>query len=212
MQIEEYKKIRKTGKELALKIFKTHNTNQLNYAAKKLNLWSEKPQTLIFDSETDVDILTDFLIYCKGKKGEIVLDDFYESDVQLSDEEEDFLDGMINNYTSLFVLKETDAEKGIIILEDVLSKNSAEYTLIDINLSQTGNINMMFYTRILPVNNVYITSGVSFYFSNIFKDKIINDIRSFRFKKRRRLNPTDLFLLCYQKSRQYGQSIQTADV
>jgi len=212
MTIEEYINLREAGKQVTSKMFTTTKREQILYAAKKLDFLDEEDkQKIVMEDDSDFDVLTDYVIYSKGKKGECVLDDFYESDIELTDEEEDYLDGMINNYASLFVVKETEPENSIVVLMDVLAEGTKEYRLMDINLSETASLNMLFFTRLLELDDAYITSGVSFYFEESYKLKVINDIKSFKFRKRRKLTNNDLFLLCLKKSKQYGGNIATID-
>ena len=63
MKVENYKAIRQAGKELITKLFKfaIENKDELNYAAKLLGCWNGN--MLVFDSDEEIDTLTEFLIF-----------------------------------------------------------------------------------------------------------------------------------------------------
>lgn len=209
MKVEDYKAIRQTGKELTTKIFKfeTVNKDGLNYAAKLLGYWNENK--LIFDSEEEFDMLTEFLIFEKFKKNTNVVQRFYNSDPELTDLEKENMNGLLNFHASLFEVKSVDSNMNTIVLVDLLDPNRKEFTLMDIGLSHTSAAGLIFYTRLLPVQDVYMTSGVSFGFENNFKDKLLGIISLASFKKRNKLTTTELFVLMHKRYHQFGMNIKT---
>ncbi len=115
----------------------------------------------VFEKEEDGDALSDYLIYEKDKKGQRLIDQFYDSDIELTDDEEEFLEGQINNYPSLFEVVKTDSLSHTVLLKDILNKDMPEVTMFDVGVASTGMTGFIFYTRLLPIQDVYISSGVS---------------------------------------------------
>ena len=69
MEVKDYRAIRQTGKDLTSKIFKfaiDNNKEDLTYAAKLLGFWND--YKLVFDSDEEFDVLTEFLIFEKFKQ------------------------------------------------------------------------------------------------------------------------------------------------
>ncbi len=85
-----------------------------------------------------------------------MIDLFYDGIGELSDEEEDFLEGQINNYPSLFEIIKADSSSHTVLLKDLLSNEMPEITMFDIGISSTGIEGFMFYTRLIPIQDVYI--------------------------------------------------------
>ena len=212
MTIEEYKIIRNAGKDLANKIldFKKGNRKETIYAGKLLGFWDGK--AMVFDSEDESDVLMDFLIYERNKRGEKLIDKFYDSETELDDIEEEILEGMVSYHSSLFEIININRESCILTLIDLFDKNHKEFKLIDLGLSQSCKIGLVFYYRLLPVRDVNITSGVSFGFDSSVKDRILSDISFARFKRKGKLNSTDLFVLTHKKSKQYGINIVSQEM
>lgn len=79
---------RKTCKNRISSILKDNrnSNNALIYAGKLLNLWNGK--SFMFEREVDMDVLMDFLVFEKNKRGQKLIDSFYDSDVELNDLEE----------------------------------------------------------------------------------------------------------------------------
>lgn len=207
MQIDEYLKIRETGKNLAYKIlnFNKDGKNALLYAGKLLDFWDGK--AMVFDKEEESDVLMDFLIYEKNKYGQKLIDLFYDSDFELTDLEEEIAEGQVNYHSSLFEILKIDKSNSTLILMDVLNKEIADFILIDMGLSKTSKPGLLIYTRLIPIRKMNMTSGVSFGFESRFKERILSDISLERLKKRRNLNSGELYILMHKKSKQYGIDI-----
>ncbi len=71
-------------------------------------------------------------------------------------------------------------------------------------MARTAAPGVLFYSRLIPIRDVFMTSGVSFGFNPGNKNKLLDDISAERFKKRRKLNSADLLLLSFKKSKSYG--------
>ena len=204
MTIEEYKKIRNSTKDLAYKILnsKKDNRDEMIYAGKLLDFWDG--QAMIFDTEEESDVLMDFLIYERDRGGNKLIDNFYSSDVQLNEIEEEILEGMVNYHSSLFEVQEINSDSCILTLIDLFDGNYKEYKLMDLGFSQTAKVGLVIYSRLIPVRRINMTSGVSFGFDLPAKDKILSNVSFLRFKRKGNLNSTDLFVLALKKSKQYG--------
>jgi len=209
MKVEDYKAVRQTGKELTSKIFKLaiENKDELYYAANLLGYWNGR--TLVFDSDEEFDMLTEFLIFEKFNQNTNAIQRFYNNKPELSDLEIENMKGLFNFHASLFEVKGVDSNKNTIVLVDLLDPNHKEYTLMDIGLSHSSVAGHIFYTRLLPVQDIYMTSGVSFGFENSFKDKLLGIISLAAFKTRNKLTTTEMFVLMHKKYKQFGMNVKT---
>jgi len=209
MEIANYKTIRQTGKELTSKIFKfaIEKKDELYYAAKLLGYWNGR--TLAFDSDEEFDMLTEFLIFEEFKQNTTIVRRFYNSNPELTDPEKENMKGMLNFHASLFEVKGVDSNRNTTVMVDLLDPNHKEFTLMDIGLSHTSVAGLIFYTRLLPVQDIYMTSGVSFGFENNFKDKLLGVISLAAFKKRKKLTTTEMFVMMHKKYQQFGLDIKT---
>ncbi len=110
---------------------------------------------------------------------------------------------MINFYSSLFEVKHIDSNTQTLVLEDLLDPDN-EYLLMDIGMSQTAKVGYIFYTRLIPIRDIKMTSGMTFVFQNSYKENLLSAISLAKFKKRRKLTSTEMFLLIHEKNRKYG--------
>jgi len=202
MQIEEYQKYRKAGMELMSKLFERIGKNNLVHAALDLDMFHNG--NLVADLETDQASLMDVCVFEKDNQNKILVDEFYETAEELPDIEEDVLEGVVNNYLSVFEIKSINKDAAIIIISDVLDKNKKEYPLIDINLSRTALPGQIFVTRLIAIKDVFMTSGISLGFDHKSKDKFLDDLSFLRLKKRRKLTSKELFVFSFYKHKEYG--------
>lgn len=212
MKIEEYRTIRETGKDLTSKIFKFAliNKDEIIYAANLLGFWNGR--ALVYDSNEDFDIITDFLIFEKLKHNNPVFKRFYDSKPELNDLEQKNMKGILNFHSSLFQITSIDSKANTLVLLDLLSTNRQEFKLMDVGMSRSTSVGLIFYSRLLPIQEIYMTSGVSFGFDKRYKDKLFSAISLATLKRRKKLTSTELFLLFHQKNRQYGIRTKTEQV
>jgi len=168
--------------------------------------------SIALESEDDLSYLLDYLLYEKCLRGRPFLIDFYESDVELTTEEEEIIENMIEAYSSIFQIIEIDRNNKIILLKDLLAKETKLYRLIDLNLSQTAVEDIIIATRLIKFDEFYFTSGASYTFPGNKMEKLMSDLSFARFKKRGRFLSCDLFVFLYKKSKEYGIVVRTQDV
>jgi len=203
MTVEDYRAIRKVGMNLNNKILNSvSNKADMEYAGKLLGFLDGNK--MIFDEDDETDVLMNYIIFEKNKKGKILLDNFYDSEIELDDLEEEILEGLINSYASLFEVTEIDKENCILTFSDFYSNKEQTYKVIDINFSQTAQIGGLIYTRLIPVRDIYMSSGVHFGFNSSQKQRLLSDISFLRFKTSKKLSSSDLYVHLYKKSKLYG--------
>jgi len=209
MKIDDYRAIRQMGKDLTSKIFEFAliNKEEMIYAAKLLGFWNGR--LLVFDSDEDMNVVTDFLIFEKLKQNIPVFKRFLDSHPELDDLEQLNMKGILNYHSSLFEITSIDSKSSTLILTDLLDLNHKQFQLMDINLSKTSSVGLILYSRLLPIQDINMTSGVSFGFEKSYKDKLLSTISLASFKKRRKLTGTEMFLLIHEKNRQYGVETRT---
>lgn len=210
MNAIEYKKVRKTSIALFDKImgYSDPSKQDLYYAAKTIGLWNG--EAMVFESEEDMSYILDFLLYEGNQKGVKMIDTFYDSDEVLSDFEEEILEGMMDAYASFFEIKDIDPVKGQMVLTDLLAKDKKEYVLMEINLSKTAHIGLIGFFRLIPVKEVFMSSGIGCFFHQGFKKKILSELALARVK--RKLSAKQLFTYAVTKNSLYGVESRTEDV
>ena len=142
-----------------------------------------------------------------------MIEEFYESDIEISDIEKEILEGAVNSISSLFEITDVDPSRFTLTLKNILENEDHLYTLMDKGLSQTGIRGNLLFIRLMPVRDAYITSGVVFPFNFSHKNRIFSDISMEKFKKgKKKLNSTDLYILINQKSKAYGDKYLSYEI
>lgn len=209
MKIEDYRIIRETGKDLTSKIFKFAllNKDEMIYAANLLGFWNGR--AIVCDSNEDFDTITDFLIFERLNQKPPVYKRFHDSNPELTNLEKDNMKGILNFHSSLFQITSIDSKAKTLVLLDLLSIDRHEYILMDVGMSQSISVGLIFYSRLLPIQDIYMTSGVSFGFDKSYKEKLFSAISLATYKKRRKLSSTEMFIMMHEKNRQYGIETRT---
>ena len=167
----------------------------------------------VLDDDSDKDNIQDFMMYNSKYKGSLVLDSFYDSEVELNDKEELILEGMMDSTMSIFELYDidSDSDKCRIYLKDLLKPGS--YEVINLGFSQSGVVGYIFCTRLIKIDKgIYMTSGSTFLFDSDKKDRLLADYSFEKLKQRRNLTSEELFILCNKKSKLYGKRVKHLDL
>ena len=210
MKLSDYRAIRESGKELGSEIFKyavDNNKNELISAAKLLGLWNGK--MFIFDSENDSNALMDFMVFEKPVQNTPAFKRFHLSNPGLNDAQLEHINGMYHNFSSLFEVKSIDRIGNTLVLTDLLDNDRKEYLLMDVGLSKTAPVGFVLFTRLIPIRDINMTSGATFGFKSMYKDKVLSAISLATFQKRRKLNSNEIYILMHNKNRQFGLETRT---
>jgi|WetSurMetagenome_2_1015567.scaffolds.fasta_scaffold303857_1 hypothetical protein len=211
MTSEEYLKIREVAKHLADKIFR-FGEGKFDYLSVGNKLGLITNGTFVFDDDSDKDNMQDYMMYNSKFKGSRILDLFYDSEVKLDEVEELILEGMVNSEVSIYEIIDIDSDSQMcrIYLKDLIK--SGEYEVINFGFSQTGLVGMVICSRLIELENgLYMTSGATFAFDSIVKDRLLADYSFEKFKCRRNLNSEDLFVFSNRKSKVYGKRVKHLD-
>jgi hypothetical protein len=210
MKLSDYMAIREAGKELGSKIFNyvvDKNKHELISTAKILKLWDGRK--FIFNSENDSNVLMDYVVFEKTIHSTPAFKRFHLNNLEQNDLQQEYVNGMCHNYSSLFEVKSIDRICNTLVLADLLDDNRKEYLLMDIGLSKSEQTDFVLFTRLIPIWDIYMTSGVSFGFDKIHKAKLFSAISFHVFQKRRKLNFTEMYVLMHEKNRQFGMETRT---
>lgn len=164
---------------------------------------------MVFDSESDSETMMDLLVFEKITPNLPACKRFYMSNPEQNDLQQEHMNGILNNYPSLFEVKSIDSIGNTLVLEDLLDASRKEYVLMDIGMSKTARLGFIHYTRLIPIRDINMTSGVSFIFDKIYKDKLLSAFSLAAFKKRRKLTSVEMFILMHEKNRQFGMETRT---
>jgi len=160
--IEKYKTYRKIGMELNHKIMDTCLDRDVFMKSARL-LGIVRGDTLIFDSEGEMDVLMDFALneYRVNNKNAI---EIYREKIGWQNEiEKDILDALLSSYTSLFKIISVSEAENTLLLNDILNKKD-NIKLIDIAFSKSAIPGLLLCTILVSFKDFNMTSGVSFAF------------------------------------------------
>ncbi len=207
MTTEEYILFREVGKNLNNKILnaKPNIKNDIDLTAKILKV--KKNGQIDIESDNDTDFFFDFLIYEKISRGMTVLEYFYQNGTDLIELEEEILEGQINSFSSLFEISNIVTEKHEVTLTDILNAKSPNYQLMDLNFSKMAKTNMLIYTRLIPLRDTYISSGVNFVFNINSKEVILKQL-----EMKNLLNDMDKRIYFNEVNKIIGNKVINAEV
>jgi hypothetical protein len=132
---------------------------------------------LIYD-KMYLPFLLDFLIYEHMVDGKKIYQLFRDNNM-ISQLEAEILDSYDNSYLSLFRVVNKSESKNLIFLRDLL-EDRKNIRLTDILFSKTLEGNPLLFTRVLPYEGMYITSGMSGIFDDLILIRLVDNFKGFR--------------------------------
>jgi len=210
MDIESYKEYREVYKDFTYKIFDV-GKGGLKRAAKRLNMLDG--DTIIFDDDEEMSWLMDFVLYEKNGRPDRLIDQFKRQDRQMSIVESHLLDSLLENKSSLYEIIGVDAEAHMVTLLDLISKEELE--IMDIGLSSNASIiGRLLFTRLIPIEETNMTSGLLLLFAANRKMLLLKSIRKRSvgrraFKLKNKNSQKTLFEKMVECYRRYGEEFLT---
>ncbi len=128
------------------------------------------------------------------------------------DNEAEIWKELLAAYTSLFEVKRVLRNKCIIVLKDLLNEDGPQIKLVDLHLSQTIFPEALLFTRVIPFNNLKISSGVNFLFQNDLKDLLMEEYHLLVEKKPNMDTAIKIFISFFKLNRKYGLNVISVDI
>lgn len=186
MDIDKYLQLRRSFIDFVQRIVDEDISREGNMrrAAKRLGFLVDN--TLVLTEDVESNMLMDYMLFEKNGSPNRLIDRYSKKNADTLDENDKILlDSILNHHFSLFEVKEINKEDCTLKMFDLLGKQNL--TLLDIGLSKTGKIGSLFAARIVPAEDVFITSGLILGFEKNKQLRLLTEIsRQYRKPNRRR--------------------------
>jgi len=169
--VKHYRRYRTVGKILNQKIIDAYVTKEvIEQAARVLGL--VKNRQLVFDSEYEMSVLMDFVLYEVPLRGKTVVQRYQEEKGGSDKVEKELLNAMVAAQTSIFRVEQIWKTKRQLGLQELVGKGR-QLILTDIGLSQSIIDKIVVFFRVVEVADIVMTSGMSFAFSNDIEQQLV---------------------------------------
>ncbi len=198
--IEYYKRYRSADKKLNRKMLNTLMTKEIcMIAADALGI--KKRNQLILESEDEIAMLMDFVLYELLIDGTNLVTRYANEVGRRSKPEQDLLAAMSTACTGLFKVTDILPTTCQLKLKEIADPKR-QLTLTDIHLSQTVKKGLILFFRPLELKDLVMTSGIGFPFPATMKTKLLREWKDEDMAQR--------FVKCYHLSKRSGISISYA--
>ncbi len=195
MTLEEYAQVRKAGIRVNNMIseWELPTFGKLLYKiAEKLGLY--KDGKFVLDHDDELNYALDFYTAADYFKN-APFDDFYESDTELNDLEEEFLEAKQDRLYSIFSVKDLpDAYSATLHLENWLDPQNNSYHCIDEGLSKHCRKGDLIFTHLIPIRDTHVLGGPAIHF-HASRQKLIKGKLSLLKLKKKKISALDLCAL-----------------
>jgi hypothetical protein len=204
--IKEYRKYRKIGMELNHKIMDTCLAHDVIMGSAQL-LGILHGETLIFESEDESSVLMDFALNDYPVNNQNTMKLYRDTKGWENEIEKEILDAHLVSYTSLFKVISISKEEYTLLLRDLLNAEDT-IQLIDINFSRSAVPGVLLFTRIIPLKDFNMTSGVSFAFPGHLEQYLLKRYRVLSKKVKSDNKAVRRFVSFYKLSKTKGIEVQ----
>lgn len=203
-QIIQYNELRAIGKELNSSLFRELSRSEIRIAARTLGLL--KKNTLVLDSEEDMDRFADFAINdYYDRDGNNSVKRYLEKNVkEMSNTEEMILSSLLVAKASLYEIVEVRGDHATIRLTDLINEGN-DIEIVDRGFSASPSIcEYLIYTRVINVGGLRMTSGAPMIFNKENKDVLLKKFKYMLKKVLIGSKQTKLSVVFYRLNKKYG--------
>ncbi|MGL5712386.1 MAG: hypothetical protein ACRCXT_02485 [Paraclostridium sp.] len=199
----EYSKYRNIGKYLNDDILEyLHDTQKPINDLKLLKII--KGNEIQLYTEDEQDLCYDFILYEKTLNKKSGIDIYLENNDVEDEEELKLINAMKNSYTALYRAIGVDKSGCSVLLENI---DTGERTgIIDIGLSKSLNEECLIFTRLIKLENINFTSGMSMVF-NTNHEEFLKRVLKKEIRKSNLDSDIQRFISYFYLSRKHGHSI-----
>ncbi len=211
--INRYKNLRKVGIHLHRVMMNNSKIDFEPFLLGSAHFWGmlEKingQNALIMEDPIDMDVLNDFAFFDYFQDDKNFTELYYElNQSKLKPLEKETLDAKLNYFISLFEVIDRNKERCEITLRDILYPEEEDIVIIDLNYSQSVIVGSLMFTRIIPFEDLNMTSGMPFPFYEENKDKIIKKHNTNMKKPSGYSESARMFKSFFQLHKKYGISV-----
>ncbi len=210
-RIRTYLNYRNIGKELNNKILDEAIDNEaLSSGAKTLGI-EIKGRTIIFDDESDVSVLMNYLIYEHRIRGERVIEWYRDQVGGEMPEERVLLDAMASAKSSLYQVGASEPYRALVHLFDVINEGVV-MEVTDINFSQTLWPGALIFLESIELEAFTMTSGIAFPFLSETKEDLLRSWSNPKRSTRGLSLSARRYVTFFQLSKESGAEIRYADL
>jgi len=168
-----YKRFRQAGVRLNNKLVESLDGDTMKEGGRRLGIL--RKDILVFDTEDQASVLMDYCIYNMYTDGLNAVQRYLaESPPRRDSDEMLFLNAMLRAHYSIFQVIEVERGVGVVV-EDLLRGGTS--ILIDINFASIAREGMALATRVIPVEDFFMTGGAGLPVTNAELNKIARETK-----------------------------------
>lgn len=186
---EKYDKVRSTQINLYNKIIDMLEDYYYAYVLREASKmdFKIKERQIQFEKENEFPYIMDYFIHEYKINGKRISEVYKQKAKDLDELEKEILENMDKSFTTLYRVVNVVEKSKVIFLMDTMNKVK-NIKLTDIGYSETIDDSKLLFTRVIQVDGLYISAGMSFVYDNAYEKKILDSIKII---KNRNLNGVD---------------------
>jgi hypothetical protein len=166
-----------------------------------------KNDTIIFANEDETSVLMDFSLHEYRISGKSPVEIYREMHGGKNETERNLLNSLIAAQTSLFRITSIAQSQSLLILEDLIAPKNP-VNLVDIAFSRSAVPSLLLFLRLVPLEEVFMTSGFTFVFSPTLVDHLVKGYKDSCMKKDRPADSGRRFIYFFKANRKSGMEVR----
>jgi hypothetical protein len=206
--VKQYEQSRRIGEQFSHKIPETYGMN--DYLPKILRVFGiSKGKKITLESDEELNFLMDFYLHEVQSDGQTLLERYRADNPDLGSSEVMYLDAANASYTSLFKVTEVNPTESTVTVVDLLNPSSPPLEVININLSKTGDVGYIIFSRLLPYEDFNAFSGMYAVFAEQNDRSLLKRYKVMKKRVKSDRESVQRFIACFKLNRILGIAVQT---
>jgi hypothetical protein len=208
MSLEQYNELRHVGINLSEVVPKKYITKDTLISTVR-TLGIGQGRQIILESDEEMNFLMDFYLHEFLVNGQTILERYRSDCDDLKPMEIFYLDVAKASYTSLFKVLDVNPQESRLTVIDMLDPDAQPLSVINVNLSKTGQPGFVLFTRLLPSEQFNSFSGMFAVFYGGNDRALLKRYRVLKKRVKSDRESVQRFVACFKMNRTLGLPTQT---
>lgn len=203
---EKYDRARSTQINLYNKIIDMLEDHYYAYVLREASKmdFKIKEKQIQFEKENEFPYIMDYFIHEYKINGKSASELYKHRAKDLDELEKEILENMGKSFTSLYRVVNVVEKSKVVFLMDTMNKVK-NIKLTDIGYSETIDDKKLLFTRVIQVDGLYISAGMSFVYDSAYEEKIIDSIKIIKNKNLKEIDKTrEIYKIMKRADDQFG--------
>lgn len=205
--VKLYQQYRQVSNQLVDRVMRSPSINETRLMGAFKALGVLRGKQVLLEHASEEAATMDFIFHDYRPDGKSLVQCYSEVVEDLTPQEQTVLQGWLAGYTSLFKVKQVSTSNKTVDLQNLLTPETEDISLIDLNLSRSVPPGTLLFTRVIPLPELKMSSGSTFAFKPETEKQVLSRYKNFSKKVKPEDELTQRYICFFKLNRTHGLAV-----